>query len=243
MLNRGFSDSLIFIAGCLFWCLFLPLYPHFQCSLGHLQWFDNSNSLCPQTTHCWPVFASNNFASCVSGMLIWLSGFESLTQLSWSVFCIPFLTFVPSVHIQCSKASFRFFPSSYSCSHSIPSSSVQFSRSVMSNSLWPHGLQHARLPCPSPTPWACSNSCPLSRWCHPTISSSVAPFSSCLQSFPASRSFPMSQFFASGSQSIGVSAHLHALPLCPFCPEMFCLWLPGFLPKEQLYCSISLQGL
>ena len=63
---------------------------------------------------------------------------------------------------------------------------------VMSNSLWPHGLQHARLPCPSPTPGACSNSCPLSWWCHPTISSSVVPFSSCLQSFPASRSFPVS---------------------------------------------------
>ena len=73
----------------------------------------------------------------------------------------------------------------------------QFSRSVMSNSLQPHGLQHARLPCPSPTPGACSNSCPSSRWCHPTISSSVDPFSSCLQSFPASGSFPMSQFFLS----------------------------------------------
>ena len=67
--------------------------------------------------------------------------------------------------------------------------SVQFSRSVMSNSLQPHGLQHARPPCPTPTPRACSNSCPLSRWCHPTISSSVIPFSSCLQSSPASGSF------------------------------------------------------
>ena len=77
-------------------------------------------------------------------------------------------------------------------------SSVQFSHSVMSNSLWPHGLQHARRPCPSPTPEACSNSCPLSRWCHPTISSSVILFSSCLQSFPSSGSFPRSQFFSSG---------------------------------------------
>ena len=74
-------------------------------------------------------------------------------------------------------------------------SSVQFSLSVVSDSLRPHGLQHTRLPCPSPTPGACSNSCPLSRWCHPTISSSVVPFSSCPQSFPASGSFPMSQFF------------------------------------------------
>ena len=84
-------------------------------------------------------------------------------------------------------------------------SSVQFSRSVVSYSLRPHGLQHSRLACPSPIPRACSNSCPLSRWCHPTISSSVILFS-CLQSFLASGSFPMSQFFKSGGQSIGVSA-------------------------------------
>ena len=81
--------------------------------------------------------------------------------------------------------------------------SVQFNCSVMSNSLQPHGLQHARLPCPSPTPKACSNSCPLSWWGHPTISSSVVPFSSHLQSFPASGSFPVSHFFASGGQNIG----------------------------------------
>ena len=85
-------------------------------------------------------------------------------------------------------------------------SSVQFSRSVVSHSLWPHGLQHARPPCPSPTPGAYSNSCPLSCWCHPTISSSVIPFSSRLQSFPASGSFQMNQLFTSGGQSIGVSA-------------------------------------
>ena len=90
-------------------------------------------------------------------------------------------------------------------------SSLQFSHSVTSNSLRPHGLQHPRLPCPSPTLGACSNSCPLNRWCHPTISSSVIPF--CLQSFPASRSFPMSQFFASGGQSIGVSASASVLPM------------------------------
>ena len=78
--------------------------------------------------------------------------------------------------------------------------SVQFSHSVVSDSLRPHGLQHARLPCPSPTPRAYSNSCPLSQWCHPTISSSVVPFSFCLQSFPASGSFQMSQFFESKLQ-------------------------------------------
>ena len=86
-----------------------------------------------------------------------------------------------------------------------------FSYSVVSNSLWPHGLQHARPPCPSPTPRVHSNSCPLSQWCHPTVSSSVVPFSSCLQSFPALGSFPMSQLFASGSQSIGVSASASVL--------------------------------
>ena len=85
-------------------------------------------------------------------------------------------------------------------------SSVQFSRSVVSNSLRPHGLQQTRLPCPSPTPRACSKSCPSSRCCHPTISFSVVPFPSYLQSFPASGSFPMSQFFASGGQRIGASA-------------------------------------
>ena len=84
--------------------------------------------------------------------------------------------------------------------------SVQFSHSVMSDSLWPHGLQHARLPCLSPTPGASSNSCPSSRWCHPTISSSIIPLSSYLQSFPASGSFPISWFFTSGGQSIGASA-------------------------------------
>ena len=89
---------------------------------------------------------------------------------------------------------------------------VQFSHSVASDSLRPRGLQHTRLPCPSPTPRVYSNSCPLSQWCHPTISSSVIPLSSCLQSFPASGSFPMSQFFPSGGQSIVVSASASVLP-------------------------------
>ena len=89
----------------------------------------------------------------------------------------------------------------------------QFSHSVMSDSVWPHGLQHTRLPCPSPSPGAYSNSCPLSQWCHPTISSSVIPFSSCLQSFPASRSFPMSRLFPSGGQSIGALASASGLPM------------------------------
>ena len=91
--------------------------------------------------------------------------------------------------------------------------SLQFSRSVVSDSLWPHGLQHTRLPCSSPTPRACWNSCPSSWWCHPTISSSVISFSPCLQSFPESGSFPRSQFFASGGKNIGVSASASVLPM------------------------------
>ena len=90
---------------------------------------------------------------------------------------------------------------------------VQFRHLVMADFLWHHELQHPRPPCPSPTPGACSNSCPSSQWCHPTISSSVVPFSSRLQFFPASVSFPMSQLFASGGQSIGVSASPSVLPM------------------------------
>ena len=91
-------------------------------------------------------------------------------------------------------------------------SSVQFSHSVVSNFLWPHGLQHTRPPCPSPTPGVYSNSRPLSWWCHPTTSSSIVRFSH-LQSFPASRSFQMSQLFVSGGQSTGVSASASVLPM------------------------------
>ena len=106
-------------------------------------------------------------------------------------------------------------------------SSVQFSCSVVSDFLQPRGLQHARPPCPSPTPRVYSNSCPLSRWYHPTISSSVVPFSSCTQSFPASGSFPMSQFFPSGDQSIGVSASASVLPMN--IQDWFPLGLPGLI--------------
>ena len=91
--------------------------------------------------------------------------------------------------------------------------SVQFSCSVMSNSLRPHGLQHTRPPCPSPTPRVYSNTCQLSQWCHPTSLSSVIPFSPCLQSFPSSGSFQLSQLFASGGQGIGVLASTSDLPM------------------------------
>ena len=111
-------------------------------------------------------------------------------------------TWVPA---QVTQTSYFHDPSWHSVS--------QFSCSVVSSSLPPHGLQHDRLPCPSPTPGVDSNSCPLSQWCHLAISSSVVPFSSCLQSFPASGSFPISQLFASGGQNIGISASASVLPV------------------------------
>ena len=100
-----------------------------------------------------------------------------------------------------------------------------FSCSVISNSLQPHGLQHARLPCPSPTSRACSNSCPSSQWCHPTISSSYVPFSSHLQSFPVSGSFQMSQFFASDDQSTGVSASVLPMNIQDWFPLGWTGWI------------------
>ena len=106
-------------------------------------------------------------------------------------------------------------------------SSVQFSRSVMSNSLRPHELQHARPPCLSPTPGVHSNSCPTSWWCHPAISSSVVPFYSCPQSLPASGSFPTSQLFAWGGQSIGVSASASILPMNT--QDWSALWWIGWI--------------
>ena len=107
----------------------------------------------------------------------------------------------------------------------------QIGCSAMSNSLRPHGLQHARLSWPSPTPKACSNSCPSSWWCHPTISSSVLPFFACLQSSPASRYFPVSQFFASGGQSIGVSASASVLPMN--IQDWFPLGLTGWISLQS----------
>ena len=120
------------------------------------------------------------------------------------------------------------------CSHKnlcmiIHSTIIQFSHSVVSDSLGPQELQHARLPCPSLTPRACSNSCPSSLWCHPTISSFVVPFSSCLKSFPASGSFPMSQFFATGGQSIGASASVLTMNI----QDWFPLGLTGWISLQS----------
>ena len=127
----------------------------------------------------------------------------------------------------------------------------QFNHSVMSDSLQPHELQHTRPPCPSPTPGVHPNPCPSSRWCHPAISSSVVPFSSCPQSFPASGSFQMSQLFASGGQSIGISASTSILPLNTqdWCPLEWTGWISlqfkGLLrvfsnttvQKHQFFCT------
>ena len=120
----------------------------------------------------------------------------------------------------------------------------QFSHSVMSNSLRPHGLKHARPPCPLPTPRVYSNLCPLSQWCHPTISSSVVPFSSHLQSFPASGSFPMSRLFISGSQSIGVSASASFLPMT--IQDWFPLRWTGWISLQskglsRVFCNTTVQ--
>ena len=111
------------------------------------------------------------------------------------------------------------------CTHLL----LMFSRSVVSDSFQPPGLQHTRLPCPSPSPGACSNSYPLSRWCHPTISSSLVPFSFCLQSFPESGSVPVSQFFASGGQSVGASASVLPVNI----QDWFPLGWTGCIPLQS----------
>ena len=151
------------------------------------------------------VMPSNHLILCCPLLLLlWI--FPSIRVFSnESAFCIRWpMLIIRDVQIK-STASYQ--PTA------IRIISVQFSCSVVSDFLWPHGFQHASPLCPSPTPGAYSNSCPLSRWCLPTISSSVIPFSFCLQSFQALGSFPMSRFFASGGQSIGVSASASALPV------------------------------
>ena len=125
------------------------------------------------------------------------------------------------------------------CISSLPVS--HFSRSVVSASLRPHALQHARPPCPSPAPGVHPNPCPLSPVCHPAIPSSVVPFSSCLQSFPASGYLPMSQFFASGGQSIGASASASVLPVN--IQDSFPLGWTGFIPPWLLISSVMPAGL
>ena len=170
-----------------------------------LLWGCNENWPLPVHWVCWHIECTTLTASSFS---IWNSSAGIPSPL------LAFFTvMLPKAHLtSCSRtAGSRWVTTPSWLSGSF--SSVQFSHSFVSYSLRPQELQHTRPSCPSPTPGVYSNSCPLSRWCHPTISSSVIPFSSHRQSFPASGSFPMSQFFASGGQSIGVSASASVLPI------------------------------
>ena len=147
-----------------------------------------------------PGFPDHHQASLTitsSWSLLKLMSIESVMPSSHLILCRPLLLLPQSLPYYLQAVS----------------SSVRSSHSVVSNSLWPHGLQHARPHCPSPSPGVYPNSCSLSWWCHPTVSSSVIPFSSHLQTFPASGSFLRSQFFASGGQSIRVSASASVLPM------------------------------
>ena len=145
--------------------------------------------------------------------LMWIT-FPFIMPGIWRIFPIFYYFFENSI-LYC--LLFQCLPSWTFPSLYLPSLLLNFlllfGSSIVPDSLWPHGLQHTRLPCPSLFSRACSNSCSLSWWCHATISSSVIPISSCLQSFPASGSFPRSQFFASGGQSIGASASASVLPM------------------------------
>ena len=166
-----------------------------------------SDSATPWTAACQ---ASLSFT--ISWSLLKLMSIESVMPSNHLVFCHP-LPLLPSVFLR-----IRVFSNVLALCITWPKywrifMLSLFSHSVVSNSLRSHGLQHARLLCLSPSPGVCSNSCPLSQWCHPTISSSVAPVSSYLQSFPASGSFPVSWLFASGGQNIGASLSELVLPV------------------------------
>ena len=156
-----------------------------------------------------------------------------MKYLIYSLMLVSACSEVSQVYIHTYPLFFRFFShrGRYRVLSRVPYALQLFSHSVVSNSLCPHGLQHARPPCPSPTPRVCSDSCPSSRWYHPTISSSVVPFSSFLQSFPASGSFPVSRLFASGGQNFGASASTSVLPMN----------IQGWFPLG-LTCLISLQS-
>ena len=147
------------------------------------------------------------------------SCFKTLATCGWSGVCLH------NLQTSCSnKIILKMKYVHHSATYALTKGSVQFSCSLQ-----PHGLQHARLPCLSPTPGASSNSCPSSQWCHPTISSSVVPFSSCLQSFPTSGSFPMSQFFVSGGQRIGASGSVLPMNI----QDWFPLGLTGLISLQS----------
>ena len=195
---QQFSQALFLIQFCYFFFFNHISSYHFHWSLLVVQ----------SLSHVWP-FVTPWTAAChaplssiISQSLLKFMSIESVMLSNHLIFCCPF-----SFYLQSFEASGPFPVSQLFTSGGQRSGAsalvlpwifrVQFSCSVMSDSLWPHGLQHTRPPCPPPTPWVHSNSCPLSQWCHPTISSSVIFFSSCPQSFPASGSFPRSQLFTS----------------------------------------------
>ena len=164
-----------------------------------------------------PTLSSTSPSSCFLHMWPWRGKSDrSETCFSWPLYSIWCFVYFLSLDVSLSLASGIVPIPTFSVF-----SSVQFSRSVVSSSLWPHESQHARPPCPSPTPGVHSDSHPSSQWCHPAISSSVVPFSSCPQSLPASESLPMSQLFAWGGQSTGVSA------LASFPPKKSQGWSPS----------------
>ena len=148
------------------------------------------------------------------------------------ILCCPLIllpSIFPSIRVFSNESALQIrWPEYWSFSYR--SQSFQFNCSVLSNSLIPREMQHVRLPCPSQTPRICLNSCASSRWCHPTISSSVIPFS-CFQYFPASWSFQVSQFFTSGGQSIGVSASASVLPVN--IQAWFCFWLTDLISLQS----------
>ena len=190
---------------CIYWDDHVIFALHSTDMVEHIDW----NSYIESTWLSWGK--SRNVLALISccTLLVFCWGFYVYIHKSVVSFsCNIFAWIILSSYKSCEVLSPLTF-----CLRTISVQLVLFSRSLMSDSLWPHGLKHARPPCPSPTPKACSNSCPSSQWCYTTISSSVVPFSSCLQSFPAPGSFPRSQFFASGGQNIGVSASASVLPM------------------------------
>ena len=211
-LKKGFMSPLFFgtlnLVGCAF-----PFLPFFSL-LFFFQLFVKP----PQVTTLPSCFSFSLGTSLLLNFNLFMCKWSEMNIIS---LYIPFVLFPPLLlllYVLCHIFYWLVVSSLLTCKSNfnflkIQFSSVQFSRSVVSDSLPLHESQHARPPCPSPTPGVHSNSCPLSRWCHPAISSSVVPFSSCPQSLPVSGSFPMSQIFAWGGQSIGVSASASILPM------------------------------
>ena len=183
-------------------------------------WVSNINSSNPWKQNILPFLCFIRFLSRRSHMFLLHRSFNSLDNFTLKCF-IVFNAIVNWIFLKLYFSDFLLF------------SAVQFSHSIISNSLRPHELQHARPPCPSPTPGVHPDSRPSSQWCHPAISSSVVPFSSCPRSLPASESFPMSQLFAWGGQRTGVSA------LASFLPKKSQGWSPSDNLKSWDFCEIT----